>query len=166
MSDMVPQDRPEKRKTSRFLSILSIIALLLPHTLEFQRVGALDSTYVRFTVFGSFWMTSLETGSSIAGPYTSTSIEFLTVQIVIFSFLFLPFGLLLIVAQMRFMKGITSKKTIKRIIGLVLIVQTFILFGFFSWQLDGWAFAQTYPLPILHALIVRSVIRQGDSESD
>lgn len=162
MSDMIIQDRLEERRPRRFLAILSIIALLLPHTLEFQRVGALDSTYVRFTVFGSFWMTSLETGSSIAGPYTSTSIEFLTVQIVIFIILFLPFYILLILAQFRFMKGTTSKKTIKRIIGLVLIVQMIILFGFFSWQLDGWAFAQTYPLPIIHILIFRSMGRQGE----
>lgn len=160
MSDMVAQDRPEEKKTSRFLAILSIIALLLPHTLEFTRVGALDSTYVRFTVFASFWMTSLETGSSIAGPYTSTSIEFLTVQIVTFSILFLPLSLLLILAQWRFMKGTSSKRTILRVVGLSLFVQAVILFTFFWYQADGWLTNQSYPLPIVHALSILAVVRQ------
>ena len=115
-------------------------------------------------MYAAFWMASLETGSTIAGPYSSTVVEFLPVLSLVFAILVLPLYLLVIIVQWRFIKGTTSKRRILRVIGLSLIVQMFILFAFFWYQADGWLFNQSYPLPILHALSVLSVVRQSESE--
>jgi len=164
MSEIVAQDRPDERNTSRFLVILLVVAIFLPHTLEITWNTAIDNSSVRIAVYAAFWMVSSEAGSTIAGPYSSTLFEVLTVRILVFCILFLPLYLLVIIAQWRFMKGTTSKKTIQRVIGLTLVVQLFILFAFFWWQLDGWAFAQAYPLPIVHALVFLSTARQREIE--
>lgn len=165
MSDMNTQDGPEERKTSRFLAILLIVALFLPHTLEITRVSQPDNSIVRFTMFAVFWMISLENGSTIAGPYSSTLLAIPSVLGLVLSVLFLPLNIFLIIAYSRFTKGTFSKRSIIRAVGITLITQTFILFAFFWYQLDGWAFGQAYPLPILHALIVLSVVQQSDTES-
>jgi hypothetical protein len=83
----------------------------------------------------------------------------------VLNFLFIPLNIFLIIAHSRFTKGTFSKRSILRAVGITLITQTFILFAFFWYQLDGWAFGQAYPLPILHTLIVLSVVQQGDTES-
>jgi hypothetical protein len=160
MSDIVAQEDPKERNGSRFLAILIMVTLFLPHTLEITRVNAFDNSYLQITIYAAFWLLSLETGSTIAGPYSSALLEFLTVKILVFCILFLPLYLLVIIAQLRFMNDTASKKTVLRGIGLTLFVQTFILFAFFWYTLDGWAFAQLYPLPIVHALTVLSVIQR------
>ncbi|MBY8996755.1 MAG: hypothetical protein KGD60_03415 [Candidatus Thorarchaeota archaeon] len=159
MSDVIVQDSPKERDTSRLLAILIVVAIFLPHTLEFNWGNAIDNSYLRVALYAAFWMISLETGSTIAGPYSSTLFEVLTVRILVFCILFMPLYLIVIIAQSRFMKGVTSRKSLLRIVGSVLIVQMFILFAFFWWQLDGWAFAQAYPLPFLHILVFLSVGR-------
>ncbi len=161
MSDNITQESPKEWNGSKFLAILVVIAIFLPHTLEITWANAIDNSYLRVAVYAAFWMVSLETGSTIAGPYSSSFFEVLTVRILVFCVLFLPLYLLVIIAKWRFMKGISSKITILRTIGIALITQTFILFAFFWYQLDGWAFGQSYPLPILHALIVLSVVQQS-----
>ena len=163
MSDVVRQGSTEERRSFRILAILILVSILLPHTLDIAYANAMDNSYLQFTMFSTIWMLSLTTGSTIVGPFSSTSFEALTVQIQVFDILFLPVFLILIFAYWRFMKGSFSKKSIQRVIGLALIVQLFILFALFWYTLDGWAFAQSYPLPIIHILIVRAIRQQDDS---
>jgi hypothetical protein len=165
MSDVIVQDSPKEKNASRILAILLIVAIVFPHTLEIVTVNAIDNSYLQVAVYAALWMVSLETGSTIAGPYSFTLFEVLTVRILVFCILFLPLYLIVIIAHSRFMKGKASRKSILRIVGTSLIVQMFILFAFFWWQLDGWAFAQAYPLPILHVLSILSVTKQHSYKS-
>ena len=166
MSEIVAQDEPDVRKTSRFTFILILVTVFLPHTLEIRSVSQPDYSYVRYTLFAVFGMISQETGSTIVGPYSSTLFEFISFPALLFSFLFLPLYIIVIIAQWRFTKGKSSKRTILRVVGLSLFVQAVILFAFFWHQADGWLFNQSYPLPIIHALSILAVVRQGDSESN
>ncbi len=137
MSDIVAQDRSEARKTSRFLAILIIVTLFVPHSLEISRLNHLDNSYIRYSVFAVFWAIVHENGSTIAGPYSSTFFEFLSIPTLLFGVLFIPLYILVIITQSRFIKGTTTKRSILRVIGLALIIQAFLQSAFFSYQLDG-----------------------------
>ena len=165
MSDIVAQDRPEARKTSRFLAILIIVTLFVPHSLGISRLNHLDNSYIRYSVFAVFWAIVHENGSTIAGPYSYTSFEFLSIPTLLFGALFLPLYISVIITQSRFIKGTTTKRSILRVIGLALIMQAFLLSAFFSYQLDGWAYAISFPLPIFHTLNVLLVVRRREFES-
>ena len=153
MSDDFTRDGLNIVNTSRELAVLIIVAVIIPHTIEFNVANAIDNSYLQVTVFAALWTASVASGFTIVGPYTSASVGFLTVRVLVFCILFLPLYPVLIIAQSQFMKGKTSRKSVLRIIGIVLIVQMFILFAFFWYSLDSWAFAQSYPLPIIHILI-------------
>ena len=165
MSDIVTQDRPVEKKISRFLAILILVALLVPHSLGISRLNHPDDSYIRYTVSAVLWEMSHESGSTIAGPYSYTYFEFLYIPALLLGALFLPLYISVIITQWRFMKGTTTKRTILRVIGLALFIQAFLQFASLGYRLDGWALLQTYPLPIFHTLNILSVIRQRESES-
>lgn len=154
MSHEIIQDNTNKVNFPREIVFLILIVILLPHTFEINVVSALDASYVRYAVYASFWTVSLTTGSNIVGPFTSTSLGFMTIQVIVFCILFLPLYFILIYARLRTMKGSMSKRSMFRYTGVILLVQIFILFAFFWYSLDGWAFAQAYPLPFIHLLII------------
>ncbi|MFW9807582.1 MAG: hypothetical protein ACFFFK_12710 [Candidatus Thorarchaeota archaeon] len=154
MSHEFIQNNANVVNVPREIVFLILIVILLPHTFEINVVNAMDASYLRYSIFAAFWTVSLTTGSNIAGPFTSTSLEFLTVQVIVFCVLFLPLYLILIYARLRAMKGSMSKRSMFRYTGVILVVQMFILFAFFWYSLDGWAFAQSYPLPFIHLLII------------
>ncbi len=151
---------------SRSLAFLILIALIGPHTLQISSTSYIDYSYLRYTVFSVVWAASYETGSTIAGPYIHSFLEFFSISSLVLSALFLPLYLIVIIMQMRYKKGTTSKQSVLHVVGLTLIIQAFILFTFFWFQLDGWAFTRSYPLPIFHVLVVLSVVQQGRSESN
>ena len=165
MSDIVTQNRPEATRLSRFLAILILVALFVPHSLGISRLNQPDNSYIRYSVFAVFWKISYENGSTIAGPYSNTFFEFLSIPTLLFGALFLPLFITVIITQSRFIKGTTTKKSILCVIGLALITQVFLYPIFFSYRLDGWASADLYPLPIFYTLNVLSVVRQRVSES-
>ena len=141
------------------------MALFAPHSLGISHFNFPDNSYNRYTVSAVFWAISYENGSIITGPYSNTFFEFISIPTLLFGALFLPLYFSVIIAQSRFIKSTTTKKTILRVIGLALIIQTFLQFAFFSYQVDGWASVGSYPLPIFHILNVLSVVRQRESES-
>jgi len=165
MSDIVDQDRPEARWLSRFLAILILMALFVPHSLGISRLNQPDNSYIRYTVSAVLWAISHESGSTIAGPYNYTFIEFLSIPTLLLGALFLPLYIIVIITQWRFIKGTTTKKSILRVIGFTLLIQVFLQFAFLWYWLDGWASLQTYPLPIFHTLNALSVIRQREAAS-
>lgn len=162
MSEIVAQDA---RKSSRILSILILIALFVPHSLEISRVHLPDNSYFRYSLYAVFWAVSNESGSTIAGPYSSTLFEILSVPALFLDALFLPLFISVIIIQSRFIKGITTKRSILRVIGMALIIQTFPLSALFWFQVTGLGYTQLYPLPIFHALSILSVFRHRETES-
>ena len=154
MSDEFIREDADLFNIPREIVFLVILIMVVPHTFEINVVNAMDSSYVRCSFFAAFWIVSLSAGSNIAGPFTSVSIDFLGIQVLVYSLLFLPFLLILLYSRIRTMKGSMSKRTTLRTTGITLIVHLVILFGFFWYTLDGWAFAQLYPLPIIHLLII------------
>ena len=165
MSDIVAQDRPIEKKASRFLAILILVALFVPHSLGIAHLNFPDNSYIRYTVSAVLWAISYENGSTIAGPYSDTSFEFLSIATLLFGALFLLLFISIIITQWRFIKGTTTKRSILRIIGLALIIQLFPISPLFSFRLTGLGYTQLYPLPIFHTLNVLSVVRQRGSES-
>ncbi|MHA2068079.1 MAG: hypothetical protein ACXABY_27275, partial [Candidatus Thorarchaeota archaeon] len=63
MSDKVAQDSPDTRKSSRFLSILILVCLFVPHSLGISHVNLPDNSYIRYSVYAVFWAISFENGS-------------------------------------------------------------------------------------------------------
>lgn len=165
MSESVAHEKSGAKSRSLFSAVLIITTVVGPHTLQISSASNIDASFLQLAMFSVFWTASYETGSTIAGPYVHTVLEFLSNPALILSVLFLPLYLIVILAQMRFMSGNTSRKSVMRVVALTLTVQTFVLFAFFWYRLDGWAFAQSYPLPIVHVLVVLSVAQKGKSES-
>ena len=165
MSDIVTQDSPDTRKSSRFLSILILVSLFVPHSLGISHVNLPDNSYIRYSVYAVFWAISFENGSTIAGPYSSTFFEFLSVPTLLIGALFIPLFIAVIITQSRFIKGITTKRSILRVIGLALMMQIFPLSALFWYQVTGLVYAQLFPIPIFLTLNVLSVVRQRETDS-
>ncbi len=153
MTDVPPQDDTTHRSISRELVVLTLVAILLPYTFEISSSNAIDNSHVQFSVYATLWAACIVSGSTIAGPYTSGNIMFLTRRILVMCIFFLPLYLLLIWTRSRNARGIMSRKSVLQTIGSVLVIQMIILLAVFWIQLDGWYFARSFPLPILHTIL-------------
>lgn len=133
---------------SKILLLLLLVALFAPHTLSIRGYSYYpDEAYTRYSLIAGFWSIIWESGTSISGPYTTTSIVLPIDAILLWAAFILPLTLYILYTQGRFMRGIATKKTMFYTILSLLVVQV-VLTGFLCYSLDGWLVDCSYPIPV------------------
>ena len=155
MSEYLIQD---KRVVWRFLLVLFIAALLLPHTLEISSHSIPDASYTRYSVISVLLTIFYEYGSTIVGPYSTLFIMPPT-SAALLNELTLVLNILIILSQSGFAKGRISRRRVLQIIGIILCVHVVLLLGVFSYQVDGWASVLAIPLPIFPIISTLAMLR-------
>lgn len=163
VSEGISRDNMSSGRSSRVLTTLVLIALLTPHTFAISRFSSpIDSSYTRSTLVAACWTLIQQDGITPGGPYSLTLFPFPNELTLLWTILFFPLYLCIIYTQWRFIKGITKKSKVMRVIAAALVIQLVVLMAFFSYSLDGWASGIAYPLPIFHVLSALSVLRHRE----
>lgn len=144
--------------TRRFLLLLIVAALLVPHTFEITNQNYMDATFTRYSVIMLLLTLFYEYGSTLAGPYSTLSIM-LPTSAPLLNILTLIVNISIIVILWGLIKGRVTKNVILYIITIVLCVQAFLVLVFFSIQLDAWASVLSIPLPIFPIISILIVLR-------
>jgi hypothetical protein len=143
--------------TWRFLLLLVIAALLIPHTLEIESQNLPDAVFTRYSVIIVLLTVSYEFGSTLMGPYSTIFVMPPTSAIVL-NVLALLINISIIISLLGLVRGMISKKRVLYIIGIALCVQVFLLLGIFSYRLDSWASGLAIPLPVFPIVSALAVI--------
>ncbi len=146
------------RNTWKFLLILLIAALLLPHTFEIASQNIPDASYTRYSVITVLLTLFYEYGNTLAGPYSTLFIMPPTSAILL-NALTLIINVAIILSQFWFAKGTISKMRTLYIIAAALCVHVLLLVGIFSYQLDATASVLAIPLPIFPIISALLVLR-------
>lgn len=148
----------ETMTTRRFLLLVILTALLIPHTFEISSQSIPDAAFVRYSVITLLLTLFYEFGSTIVGPYTTLFIMPST-SAPLYNPLALIVNVTIILILWRFIKGKSSRRRVLYVIAIAVFVQAFLLIGFFSVRLDGWASYLAIPLPIFPIISMLAILR-------
>lgn len=144
--------------TRRFLLLVILAALLIPHTFEISSQSIPDAAFVRYSVITLLLTLFYEFGSTLVGPYTTLFILPPT-SAPLYNPLALIVNIAIILGLWGVMKGKLSREVVLYTIVIAICVQAFLLIGFFSIRLDGWASYIAIPLPIFPIISMLAILR-------
>ena len=148
----------ETMTTRRFLLLVILAALLIPHTFEISSQSIPDAAFVRYSVITLLLTLFYEFGSTLVGPYTTLFILPPT-SAPLYNPLALIVNIAIILGLWGVMKGKLSREVVLYTIVIAICVQAFLLIGFFSIRLDGWASYIAIPLPIFPIISMLAILR-------
>jgi 4-amino-4-deoxy-L-arabinose transferase-like glycosyltransferase len=153
------EDSVQKTKSvQKFFLIVIIGALLLPHTFQISSQSFPDASFERYSLITVLLTVFYEYGSTLVGPYSNFFLKPPTSEALL-NILTLVLNVLIIIGLIGFARRAISRKRVLQLIGLVLCVHVFLLFGVFSYQLDAVASVLAIPLPVFPIIGALVVIR-------
>ena len=155
---MVSELNQDTMTSRRFLLLVIIAALLIPHTFEISNQYYPDATFTRYSVITLLLTLFYEFGSTLVGPYTTLFILPPT-SAPLYNPLALIVNIAIILGLWGVMKGKLSRRAVLYTIVIAICVQAFLLIGFFSIRLDGWASYLAIPLPIFPIISALLILR-------
>jgi hypothetical protein len=144
--------------TRRFLLLVIIAALLLPHTFEISNQYIPDASFTRYSVITLLLTLFYEYGSTFVGPYSTlfimppTSTTLLNAMTVIVN-------ISIILSLWGLMRGRLARRGTLYIIAIALFVHVFLLMGFFSIMVTGVTSVLAIPLPIFPIISILAILR-------
>ncbi|MFW9817366.1 MAG: hypothetical protein ACFFEW_15695 [Candidatus Thorarchaeota archaeon] len=142
----------------RFLLFILVAALIAPHTFEISGRMIPDGSFTRYSLILVLLTLFYESGTNIAGPY-STGFILPPTSAILLNVLTLIINISIILSQWQYTIGSMSRKNVLYVIGLALCVHVLLLIGFFSYQLDATASVLSIPLPIFPIISALVVLR-------
>lgn len=145
--------------------IIIVAALISPHTFEISSQNIIDASFTRYSIVTLLLTLFYEYGSTFVGPYTTLFIMPPT-SAPLYNPLTLMVNITIILSLWRLMKDKISRRAVLYIIAIVVCVDVFLLIGFFSIRLDGWASVLAIPLPIFPLISALLILRNKIPISD
>jgi hypothetical protein len=138
---------PAKRQAfPKFLFLLILVILIVPHALRIEHLNAIDNWYQKYDLFAFLWMLTYSYGSTIAGPFYALGISLPGAEALFWSALALPASVFIFLVVRRFSRRVSTNRLRWTVVAF-LILWTFLLGGFTT-MADGFWSWTVFPLPL------------------
>lgn len=130
----------------KFLFLLIIVILIVPHTLRIEHLNGIDNWYFTYDLIALLWMLTHSYGSTIAGAFDTIALSLPDAVALFGSVLALPVTVFIFLIVRRLSRRVPAKK-----LGWALVVclVLWILFlGGFTGMADGWWTQTMVPFPL------------------
>jgi len=159
--------QPVRRQAiSRFLFILIVVLLIVPHTLKIEQSVLTDNSYVRYDLIALSWVLIRAYGSTIAGPFNILSLSLPYGMALLWGVLALPASVFIFLAVRRSSRRVPVG-TLGWAFAAWVVFWVVVLTGVFSIALIGfWAqIVIPFPLQQISAAVVARYYPSDRQES-